>query len=224
MKDITVIITGAGAPGAPGIIKSLRIVNERKINIIGVDANENSVGFSMVDKYYVIPLANDDNFIDVMIDICEKEKVDVVIPLVTRELMKFALNKHKFEKIGTAISVSEHQSLEIANNKYLLLEKCNTAGIPVPKFIKVNNFDQFEEAVYKLGYPYKNVCFKPPISNGMRGFRILAKEIDRLNLLLNEKPMNVITTLEDVSPILKKTESFPELIVMEYLPGDEYSV
>jgi len=54
MKPITVLITGAGAPGAPGIIKSLRLVKERKIKIIGVDMDKNAVGFTVVDKYYLV--------------------------------------------------------------------------------------------------------------------------------------------------------------------------
>lgn len=224
MRDITVLITGAGAPGAPGIIKSLRLIDERKIHINGVDMNEDSVGFSMVDKGYLVTPAADEKFIYEMLTICQKEKVDVVIPLVTRELMKFALNKSKFEEIGTTVSISEPQNLEIANNKYLLLEHCSKEGIPVPLFIKANNYSEFEDAVFKLGYPDNNVCFKPPVSNGLRGFRILTKEIDRLDLLINQKPMNTITTLEEIAPVLKNTREFPELIVMEYLPGKEYSV
>lgn len=53
MDNITVLITGAGAPGAPGIIKSLRMVTERDIRIIGVDMASESSGFAMVDKWYI---------------------------------------------------------------------------------------------------------------------------------------------------------------------------
>ena len=42
MENITVLITGASAPGAPGIIKSLRLPDEREIRIIGVDMNRAS--------------------------------------------------------------------------------------------------------------------------------------------------------------------------------------
>ena len=85
MDNITVLLTGAGAPGAPSIIQSLRIVKERKIRIIGVDMNPDSVGFSMVDNHYIVPPAGSDEFIDSIIQICNKKHVDVIIPLVTRE-------------------------------------------------------------------------------------------------------------------------------------------
>ncbi len=224
MKDITVLVTGAGAPGAPGIIKNLRLVEERKIKIIGVDMEPNSVGFSMVDKTHLIPSALDKEFIPSILKICKKEKVEVVMPLVTKELMPFAENIKKFEEIGVKISISHPQKLQIANNKYLLMSHCSNNNIPVPEFIKVNSYIEFKEAVLKLGYPKNKVCFKPPISNGSRGFRILTQGIDRLDLLINHKPINTITTLEDITPVLKNAKVFPELIVMEYLPGKEYSV
>jgi carbamoyl-phosphate synthase large subunit len=224
MKPITVLITGAGAPGAPGIIKSLRLVKERKIKIIGVDMDKNAIGFTMVDKYYLIPPAKDRNFIKKVKRMAKKEKVDVIIPLVTRELFKFAQNKKAFEKEKIKVSVSDLENLKIANNKYLLMKHCRENKIPTPTFRLVKNYKEFERAVFDFGYPKNNVCFKPPVSNGLRGFRILTKKIDRLDLLINYKPTNVLTTLEEIRPVLKNAKPFPELIVMEYLPGDEYSV
>lgn len=224
MKNITVLITGAGAPGAPGIIKSLRLVKERKIEIVGVDMDKNAVGFGMVDKDYLVPRAEDKNFIKKVLDIAKKEKVDVIIPLVTKELLKFAKDKKEFEKFGIKVSISNLKSLKVANNKHLLMQYCLENNIPTPVFKLVKNYKEFEKTVFGFGYPKKNVCFKPPISTGLRGFRILTKKLDRFNLLIKEKPTNVLTTIEEIGPVLKKAKSFPELVVMEYLPGEEYSI
>ena len=38
-NTVTVLMTGAGAPGAPGIIRCLRKNGERSIRIVGVDMN-----------------------------------------------------------------------------------------------------------------------------------------------------------------------------------------
>ncbi len=224
MGDITVLITGAGAPGAPGIIKCLRRVKERKIRIIGVDKDINSSGFAMVDGWYRGETAESEDFIPRIIDICKRECVDVVIPLVTNELMKFAINEVEFEGIGTKVVISGPEGLRTANNKHLLMQICKENGIPVPQFYKVCSWYEFEQAVYKLGYPELPVCFKPPVSRGLRGFRILREDIDRLDLLMNYKPTDVYTTLEDLRGVLEDATPFPELLVMEYLPGKEYSV
>jgi carbamoyl-phosphate synthase large subunit len=224
MGDITVLITGAGAPGAPGIIKSLRLVKERKIRIIGVDMDLESSGFAMVDGWYKGEIAESKDFIPRIIGICKEERVDVVIPLVTNELMKFAKSVPEFEEIGTKVAISSPKGLEIANNKYLLMKICKENNLPTPRFYKVQSWGEFEDAVYELGYPKLPVCFKPPVSRGLRGFRILKEDIDRLDLLMNYKPTDIFTSLEGVSKALKNAEPFPELLVMEYLPGKEYSV
>jgi len=224
MDNITVLITGAGAPGAPGIIKSLRMIKERKIRIIGVDMDSESSGFAMVDRGYVGERAESRDFIPRIEEICEGEDVDVVIPLVTNELMKFAKSVSEFEEIGTKVIISSPKGLQIANNKYLLMKICKENNLPTPQFYKVQSWDELESAVYDLGYPGLPVCFKPPVSRGLRGFRILKGDVDRLDLLMNYKPTDVFTTLEDVSKVLKDAEPFPELLVMGYLPGKEYSV
>ena len=43
----------------------------------------------------------------------------------------------------------------------------------VPGFSVVETVDQFKQAAEELGYPQKTICFKPSVSNGSRGFRII---------------------------------------------------
>jgi carbamoyl-phosphate synthase large subunit len=225
LRKIRVFITGAGAPGAPGIIKSLRKVEERQIDIYGGDARPDiSVGEGLLDKIFQIPFPESPGFIERMIQICSDEKIDVVIPLVTRELSVLSSNKKLFSEKGVSISVSDPEALAIANNKYLLMKFCSENNIPVPAFQLVKTLPEFKEASRSLGYPQKKICFKPPVSNGLRGFRIIDDSQDKLFSLMNEKPNNIYIGFEDFISICNSADSFPELIVMEYLPGDEYSV
>lgn len=122
------------------------------------------------------------------------------------------------------MSVSDPEGLRVANNKHLLMDHCRNHGVPAPAFTLAKSAQEFEKAVFMHGYPEKNVCFKPPVSNGLRGFRILTKKINRVDALLKEKPNSVFRSFEEVMPVLKEADSFPALLVMEYLPGDEYSV
>lgn len=225
LRNIKVFITGAGAPGAPGIIKSLRSVTARNIEILGGDANlQNSVGAGLLDKSFRIPFAEAPDFIETVLGICSAEKVDVIIPLVTRELAVFARNKKRFSEKGIAVSVSDENPLLTANNKYLLMKYCRENGIPAPGFHLVRTLEEFKDAAKQLGYPDGKICFKPPVSNGQRGFRIIEDGQDRLYSLLNEKPNNVFISFDEFVTMCSAADFFPELIVMEYLPGDEYSV
>jgi carbamoyl-phosphate synthase large subunit len=225
LNGIRVFITGAGAPGAPGIIKSLRKAREREISILGGDANlGNSVGAGLLDKIFRIPFAESPDFIQKVLDICTSEKIDVVIPLVTRELLVFAQNKDLFAQKGIYVSVSDPGPLETANNKYLLMKFCRDNDIPVPDFHLVHSLEEFRHAAKFLSYPERKICFKPPVSNGLRGFRIIEDGQDRLFSLMNEKPNNIYISFSEFVSICEGGESFPELLVMEYLPGEEYSV
>jgi len=220
---LKIILTGAGGPGGPAIIKSLRIAPE-KLFIIGLDNNPNSIAPAFVDKFYQSPMGDSPLYFNKLLSIAKKEKAKVILPLNTQELLNLASHVDDFEKIGVKISISPLESLEIANNKYNLIKVCEKLGIPYPMAILVENFSEFQKAVLKMGYPQKPVCIKPPVSNGQRGFRIIDNSKDELNLFLNQKPTQVIISLEQMSKMLEKANPFPKLMVMEYLPGEEYTV
>ena len=224
MVPITVIVTGAGSPGAPGVIKSLRENGERPIRVIGADASGEAVGFLLADAGYKVPMANEPDFVDRLLKIAIDEKADVILPLVTKELEKLSYHKEKFQKEGILVSVSDYDPLTIANDKGKLLTYMKNKGLPVPLFSIVKSKNEFFKEVKELGYPEKRVCFKPVKANGSRGFRIMDSQINRVQLLFEMKPGSVYITLNEITSILEESPVFPELIVMEYLPGAEYSV
>lgn len=219
---VTVLMTGAGAPGASGIVKSLRRNGEREVRIVGVDMNPTAYGFALVDEQYTVPAGGDDDYIPRMVDVATAEEVDVILPLTTAELGPLASNKDAFD---ATVMVSDPPALEPANDKGALYGFLEERGIAAaPAFERVSTREGFVDAVRGLGYPDRPVCFKRPVASGMRGFRVLDGEVDRFDLLMNEKPNSAVTTLEEVLPVLEGAEEFPELVVMEYLPGEEYSV
>jgi len=98
---INVLMTGAGAPGAAGILKCLH--SKPGITIIAADANSNAVGRwlngdSAGVGFEKVPPAHDANFIEQMLSICERRNIQIVMPLVTKELIPLAQYKRKFEK------------------------------------------------------------------------------------------------------------------------------
>ncbi len=220
--ELTVLMTGAGAPGASGIIKSLRLNTERSIHIVGVDMQPDAYGFAFTDTGYTVPAGTNESYIPRMREIAAAESVDVILPLTTAELQPLTSARESFD---AAVMVSQPEPLKIANNKGRLYQYLEEHDFKTaPQYRRVSTKDQFVEAVHALGYPDQPVCFKPPVSSGMRGFRILDDTIDRFDRFLSDKPDNAVTTLDEVLPILTSAETFPDLAVMEYLPGKEYSV
>ena len=136
----------------------------------------------------------------------------------------FASNKCAFESIGTKIAVMDPQPLHIANNKGLLLSAMKAAALPTAQFVVVNDVKAVEEAVFRLGYPEKPVIVKPTVGNGSRGTRVLDATKSRYEQFFFEKPSSPVLRIEELMAILKERTKIPEMIVMEFLPGQELCV
>ena len=221
---INVLITGAGAPGISGTIYSLRNNQDnRKFNIITTDSRSEVVGRYLSDEFFVIPPASDsDKYFKAILKLCQEKKIKILIPQNTAELVVLSLNKEVFEKIGTRILLSDKEAIEIANNKYKLMNLCLENKIPVAEFYKTNNMNDLIKYAKVLGWPKNKVVIKPPSSNGMRGVRIIDEKINLKEMFYNEKPTSLYINMENLKEILGQT--FPELLIMEFLPGTEYTV
>lgn len=223
-KLLRVLVTACGAPGAPGIIKSLRLNGERSVWLFGTDMSEHAVGFSMVDSRQTVPPGHEsDAFMAAIVDIVRIHSIDVVLPLSTYELIPLAKYRAQLEALGARVLVSPPDGLDIANDKAKLYARFAAANW-IPQHRIVRSLPDFLEAIHALGYPETPVCFKPAISKGSRGFRILDPQASTLERLLNWKPDGTRVNLESVIPALQESQLFPRLLVMEYLSGQEYSV
>jgi len=224
MRDITVLLTGCGAPGAPGVIKCLRNVEERNIRIIGADMSENAGGRSLVDQFYKIPAAKDRNFIKCVTEICLHESVEIIVPIVTRELSKFALAKECLQKQNISVMVMDETLLSIVNNKARLLSEMRAKGLSVAKFCTVHSLEDLIKACKDMGFPKKAICVKAAEGNGSRGIRIIDSNKSKYDLFFNEKPNSMYISYDELLNTLCEKPEIPEMLVMEYLPGVEYSV
>jgi len=223
-KPLRVLVTACGAPGAPGIIKSLRRNGERSVWLFGTDMSEHAVGCAKVDQWQIVPPGQQSHaFIAAMLEIVRKHAIDVVLPLSTYELLPLAEAREQFEALGAKVLVSPAHGLMIANDKAKLFARF-TDKAWIPWYRAVQSLPAFIEAVHALGYPHLPVCFKPAVSKGSRGFRILDAHANSLDRLLNWKPDGTRTSLDSMLEVLKEAQTFPEFLVMEYLPGLEYSV
>jgi len=223
-SKINVLITGAGAPGIMGTFYSIKNnYDNRESKLIGVDITVNVVGKYFLDGFYVIPSPkNEMAILNSLRKIVIKENIHVILPQVTSELYIFAKNKKMFEDLGCKITISDYDCMVFVNDKFNLSTLAKSLDIPVPEFYKVSKFKDLEFFAKKLGFPENKFVVKPPISNGMRGFREVVANLDLKNKFYSEKPDNSVVTLEQLYAILG--DDFPELLLMEYLPNVEWSV
>ena len=224
MDPITIMLSASGSQFAPGIIKCFRENGERKVIVVGVDMNDDPSNKYFVDKFYKVPSVKDSEYVDKLLDICRKESVDIFFPQMSAELPVLLANISRFDAIGTKVSMMRDDSLNIANNKLKLFEFMKKNSIPVSEFRAVSSLDEFYGSICELGYPDKPVCVKMTESSGARGVRIIDDSKSRYHIFAYEKPDSFYISYEEMRQILEEADEFPELVAMEYLPGDEYDV
>ncbi len=220
-NNLSILITGAGSPSIVGTIESIRQVYPAA-TLIGVDIDPTAVGQYFVDKFFQISNPQKPNFIEELVNIVKANDVRIIIPQVTKELFVLAEHIQTFNDCSTRVLVNETDSLSILNNKYRLLQACEKAGLTVAKYDVVTSNDALIKSARDFGYPDNRIVVKLPVSNGMRGLRILANDIKKSDIFY-DKPHNIICSLEEFLTYFTEKD-FPELLIMEYLPGEEVSV
>ncbi|MFX1253983.1 MAG: ATP-grasp domain-containing protein [Promethearchaeota archaeon] len=221
MKHLKVLVTACGCPGASTLIKMLKSVKEREMSIVGTDMDSEAIGRFLVDKFHQTPPAISSDFIPKIKEICQKEKVDVILPESSVQVLKFAEEKKNFEDMGVIVIVSDPEPIKLSNNKYLMYEALKKTDLPLPVYSWPKNLSEFCDTAEKMGYPDEPLCFKPHEAKGSRGFRIIDEKISRKDLLLNYKPNSRYMSMNDFISIFEKEEEFPNLLLMEYVEGQE---
>lgn len=224
MRDIVVLSSACGAFFMPGFFKCLKANKERNIKIVGCDISNDPAMNLLVDKYYQVPKYTDSNFVDVLLDICKNEKVDVFFPHISMELPAILKRMDDFKKLDVKVAISNNQTLEIANSKYLLYEFMKDKGLVVPKYFLVDSAKTLRNRIEELGFPQKPVCVKMTQNSGSRGVRIVRADLSKSDLFMHEKPSSLNVTLEEMYEIIDGCRSIPEMIAMEFLSGVEYTV
>lgn len=224
MKDITVLITCACEMTAPGTISCLKNNGERRIKVIGVDLNPDHSMDGMLDEIIKVSRVSDERYVDELLKICNEFDVDVLLPGISDELILLANRKKEFEEIGTKIPLSNIEALEICTNKYKFYEFMKNNEILKTDFYIVNNVEEYDNAASALGFPQNAFVLKATVSSGSRGVRIIDPKKSRSDILFYEKPSSLYTSFEDLRSILVESGEFPEMMAMQYLSGEEYSV
>ncbi|MGD6850541.1 MAG: ATP-grasp domain-containing protein [Candidatus Bathyarchaeia archaeon] len=211
---------------SPSQIGSLRDnPDSRHVRIVGTDMYAPCSGQFLTDSFYVVPSGTSADYIQKMIEICRKESVDVLFPASHEEGLTLSINRKLFEDIGTKIAISRWDVLELSFNKKEAYNRLKNLGIACPEFKVARNIDEFQAAADALGINHKSIVMKPVLSRGGRGTRILSQN-NTVRLLLNQKPGYLEANYQETLRALGTLEDsdFPELILMEYLSGQIYSV
>lgn len=177
------------------LIKHLK----KSFTVVGVDAGELNPAKAFVHKFYKIPNAKGNGYIEAILDICKKEEIKVLIPLYEGEFEILHNAREKFENIGTLLFLSNNKILNICKDKIKTYKYFLNSEINIPKIYSE------DEIQYIVTYG----------------------DIDKLPLIIKPKDgmgSNGVYKINSIKELIFFREYIKNGIVQEFLDGDEYTV
>ncbi|HHQ4319011.1 TPA: ATP-grasp domain-containing protein [Clostridium perfringens] len=168
-------------------------------NVVVTDCDELAPALYFADKFYITKRINDTNYINDIIEICKKEEIKGIMSLIDPELSLLAKNKKKFKEIGVELIGSDYETTELCFDKYEFF-----------KFLNENNF--------KCAKTYISLeDFKKDYNDGKISFPVFIKPRTGSASL----GINKVDFMEHLELLYKL---FPNMIIQEFIPGQEYGV
>lgn len=99
--------------------KRIQLIQHLKkyFTVIGVDASMDNAARDFVDGFYLVHRINEAEYVSDILDICEKEEIDVMIPLYEREFGLLNDNRKLIESGRTKLMLSDNEVIDICNDK-----------------------------------------------------------------------------------------------------------
>lgn len=136
---MNILILSAGTRNK--IVKYFKNELKEKGKVIATDASELAPAIYEADKYYIVPKIDEHGYIDCILDICKKEKVDTVVSLIDPELSLIAKNIDRFKSIGVNPVISDYDKVEMCFNKYEMYKFLTQNNIKTAKsYIDLSEF------------------------------------------------------------------------------------
>ena len=186
-----ILITGAGALLGQGILRCLDY-SENPYFVISADPDIRATGHALAKKSYVVPKASEDNFVNKIEEIIEKEQIEIVFIGTDVELPIFSeKKKYLEEKYKLKVVVSDPDVIKIANDKWLTAEFLRRNNFPYPKSALTTDKEAIQSLKKEKDFPF---IAKPVDGARSKGLKTIKNEADlqevcsyKNNLVVQEK-------------------------------------
>ena len=175
MNRINVLLLGVGGNVSMGILTALRL-SSIPCKIVGACISPESLGLYYCDAAYVSPYAVASDFPQWVVDICNKENIDIILTGVEENIMALEANRAFLEANTRAVFVaSDIKHLKIGLSKYetAMWLKENNCNYPISADMR--NADEVQELIKEVGFP---LIAKPNSGKGAKGLFQASSERD----------------------------------------------
>lgn len=163
-KKESILFTNVGRRGK--LMKDFIESIGDEIQIIASDNWSVAPALFTAQKYYLTPKIRDDNYINVLLDICQKENVKAITSLIDPEIQLLAKNIDRFKEIGVIPLCPSEDSAELCFDKYKMFLHLRKTGIKT--VLTYNSLMEFEQAFNRNEIQFP-VFIKPRTGSGSIG-------------------------------------------------------
>ncbi len=157
-----ILITGAGGSAAANFVRSLRVAPER-MELVGTDCNKYHIMRAETDKRFLIPLAKEKDYIDVLNQITDENRLEFLHVQNDVEISVISENREKL-KINTFLP--SKGTIRTCLNKMDTYIKWVSAGIKQPKTMIINDKADLKSALKEFD---GNIWIRDTFGAGGRG-------------------------------------------------------
>lgn len=187
-----------------------------------VASHRDADALAEADLAIVEPLIDRESrdYVDWCLSVCADHKVDLFVVQSARAAL--APWREAFATVGTRLSLpADAATLRLIDDKAAFYPVALAAGLPMPWTREVGSADEFEAALGALAALGLQPCVKPPEGVFGAGFWRLDNSRDLFAGLMNPDAHRIAPAAIRAA---LATADAPRLLVLEHLPGDEWSV
>lgn len=147
MKEIHILFTGVGR--RIELLQAFRnaaLVLNKELKIYGADMAGTAPALAYCDYTRRVVAMKDAGYIANLLQICQDDHIDLVIPTIDTDLLVLSENKEKFATIGTQVMISVPEMVRICRDKNNTSQFFVDCGLHAP--MPVSNWKE-----YNSGYP-----------------------------------------------------------------------
>lgn len=174
-------------------------------------------GMFEADQAFVSPPIKSDAYIPFLLDICQKNDIQLIVPLFDMDLSVLSKETEQFKKIGTTIVVSSPETIENCFDKLAYAQFSNLTSIKVPK-----TFTTLKDVLSALdeGAIQFPLIVKPRWGTGSIATSVV-ENLESLNNTFNHLQSQLGESfLQDPVPSHQKNQ----MLIQQMAKGQEYGI
>lgn len=139
VETINILVTAIGGGGyGEQILKALLLANNKRYRIYGADMNASCPQFAQVRGHVVLPRADHPEFMDLVLEACDRFDIQVLFHGCEPELRRYSDERHRFEDRGILVPLNPEHVIDACMNKEETFRVLQAHGIDVPRYTRVS--------------------------------------------------------------------------------------